>query len=108
VTFTQRFGSALLLNFDFHTLALDGVCAYATDLSENPRFLPLPPSDADEVARVLSGSARRTHGLHGKRADLDDEDTLTRSEPPLAQLAPSIQSKSQHSGWIRLGDSVNS
>jgi len=35
---------------------------YAPDGAGNPHFLPLPPSD-DEVARVLSGTARRIHRL---------------------------------------------
>ena len=61
VTFIQRFGSALNLNVHFHTLALDGVYTYVTDLTEGPRFLPLPPPS-------------------------DDDDAFAREEPLLAHL----------------------
>jgi hypothetical protein len=86
VTFIQRFGSALNLNVHFHTLALDGVYTYVTDLTESPRFLPLPPPSDDEVARVLSGTARRIHRLLEARAASDDDDAFAREEPLLAHL----------------------
>lgn len=59
VTFVQRFGSALNLNVHFHTLVLDGAYPYTIGQGRTPRFLPLPPPGADEVARVLAGTARR-------------------------------------------------
>ena len=40
-----------------------------------PRFLPLPPPDPDEVARVLAGTARRIAKLVESRAG-EDEDAL--------------------------------
>ena len=63
VTFIQRFGSALNVNVHFHTLALDGVYTYAVGQGQPTRFLPLPPPEADEVARVLAGAARRIERL---------------------------------------------
>ncbi len=84
-----------------------------TDLAENPRFLPLPPPSEDEVARVLSGTARRIHRLLEVRADGDDDDALTRDEPLLAHLtAASLRTRIAtgcHLGerWQRLGDRVD-
>ena len=112
VTFIQRFGSALNLNVHFHTLALDGVYTYVTDLTESPRFLPLPPPSEDEVARVLSGTARRIHRLLEARVDGDD-DALARDEPLLAHLtAASLRTRiatgcEQGERWRRLGDRVD-
>ena len=83
VTFIQRFGSALNLNLHFHTLALDGVYTYTLGQASAPRFLTLPPPNADEVARVLAGAARRIRRLLEERAG-DDEDALARDEPLLA------------------------
>jgi hypothetical protein len=112
VTFIQRFGSALNLNVHFHTLALDGVYTYAPDVAENPRFLPLPPPSEDDVARVLSGTARRIHRLLEDDADGDD-DALTRDDPLLAHLtAASLRTRiatgpQQDERWRRLGDRVD-
>ncbi len=111
VTFIQRFGSALNLNVHFHTLALDGAYTYTVGQSRAPRFLPLPPPNADEVARVLAGTARRIQRLLGERAR-DDEDALARDEPVLAMLAAaSLRTRiatGPHRGdpWRRLGDRV--
>jgi hypothetical protein len=113
VTFIQRFGSALNLNVHFHTLALDGVYTYVTDLTENPRFLPLPPPSEDEVARVLAGTARRIHRLLEARADGDEDEVFAREEPLLAHLtAASLRTRIAtgcHLGerWRRLGDRVD-
>jgi len=112
VTFIQRFGSALNLNVHFHTLALDGVYTYAPDATENPRFLPLPPPSDDEVARVLSGTARRIHRLLEARVDGDD-DALARDDPLLALLTvASLRTRiatgpQQGERWRRLGDRVD-
>jgi len=109
VTFIQRFGSALNLNVHFHTLALDGV--YSIDAGKPIHFRPLPPPSADEVARVLAGTARRIAGLLAARSD-DDDDALARDEPLLAVLAAaSLRARSAsgpHAGqrWRRLGDRV--
>ena len=73
VTFIQRFGSALNLNVHFHTLALDGVYQYDLGQDKSPRFLPLPPPEPGEVARVLSGAARRIQRVIEAR-HADDED----------------------------------
>jgi len=111
VTFIQRFGSALNANLHFHTLALDGV--YATGAGAPTRFLPLPPPNADEVARVLAGTARRIARLLGSRAEGDD-DPLARDEPLLATLAAaSLRTRiasGPHAGerWRRLGDRIES
>jgi hypothetical protein len=109
VIFIQRFGSALNLNLHFHTLALDGV--YMRGQRGSLRFLPLPPPDADEVARVLAGTARRIQRVIEAGIE-DDEDALARDEPLLALLsAASLQSRSAtgaHQGerWRRLGDRI--
>ena len=108
-TFIQRFGSALNLNLHFHTLALDGV--YTGGQGASLRFLPLPPPDADEMARVLAGTARRIQRVIEAGIE-DDEDALARDEPLLALLsAASLQSRiatGVHRGerWRRLGDRV--
>ncbi len=109
VTFIQRFGSALNLNIHFHTLVFDGV--YSRDTGKPTHFRPLPPPSADEVARVLAGTARRIARLLASRADGDD-DALARDEPLLAVLAAaSLRTRSAtgpHAGqrWRRLGDRV--
>jgi hypothetical protein len=111
VTFIQRFGSALDLNVHFHTLALDGAYTYAFGHAQPTRFLPLPPPEADEVARVLAGAARRIQRLIEARAG-DDADALARDEPLLALLAAaSLRARiatGPHRGepWRRLGDRV--
>ncbi len=111
ITFIQRIGSALNLNIHFHTLALDGVYTYTLGQGQAPRFLPLPPPSADEVARVLAGTARRIQRLLEARAE-DDADALARDEPLLALLAAaSLRTRiatGAHRGepWRRLGDRV--
>jgi hypothetical protein len=104
-------GSALNLNLHFPTLALDGVYAYTGGRRVSPRFFPLPPPDADEVMRVLSGTARRIHRLLVTRA-AGDEDALARDEPLLALLATASLRTRIATGpragqrWRRLGDRV--
>jgi hypothetical protein len=111
VTFIQRFGSALNLNLHFHTLALDGVYADTREPGSVPRFLPLPPPDDDELARVLAGTARRLERLLAERAG-EDEDALARDEPLLAVLAEASLRGRSASGpnagerWRRLGDRI--
>jgi len=111
VTFIQRFGSALNLNVHFHTLALDGVYLYDIGRDKSPRFLPLPPPAPGEVARVLSGAARRIQRVIAAR-HADDEDALARDEPLLALLtAASLGTRiatgpCQGEPWRRLGDRV--
>jgi hypothetical protein len=111
VTFVQRFGSAMNLNFHFHTLALDGVYADTRDLGATPHFLPLPPPDNDEVAQVLAGTARRLQRLVAKRAG-EDEEALARDEPLLAVFAAASLRGRSASGpnagerWRRLGGHI--
>ncbi len=111
VTFVQRFGSALDLNVHFHTLALDGAYTHAVGRGQPTRFLPLPPPEADDVARVLAGVARRIERVIEARAG-DDVDALARDEPLLALLAgASLRTRiasGPHRGepWRRLGDRV--
>jgi len=112
VTFIQRFGSALNLNMHFHTLALDGVYPYEMGPGHPPHFLPLPPPEPDEVARVLAGAARRIQRVIEAR-DADDAEALARDEPLLALLtAASLRTRiatGPHRGepWRRLGDRVD-
>ena len=111
VTFIQRFGSALNLNPHFHTLALDGVYSYTLGQGQAPRFLPLPPPSADEMVRVLAGTARRIQRLLEAWAE-DDADALARDEPLMALLtAASLRTRiatGAHRGepWRRQGDRV--
>jgi hypothetical protein len=77
VTFIQRFGSALDLDVHFHTLALDGVYTHEVGRGQPTRFLPLPPPEADEVARVLAGAARRIQRLVEARAGVGRRRKLT-------------------------------
>jgi len=111
VTFIQRFGSALNLNVHFHTLAVDGVYPYAPEHGGQARFLPLPPPEPDEVARVLAGAARRIRRVIEAR-HADDEGALARNEPLLALLAAASLRTRIATGpdrgqpWRRLGDRV--
>ena len=111
VTFIQRFGSALNLTPHFHSLVLDGV--YAGPAHTPGPFLPLPPPETEDVARVMAGTARRTMRLvegRGQRDGLDDD--AAEDDPLLATLmAASIQSRiasGPEAGqrWRRLGDRV--
>jgi hypothetical protein len=111
VTFIQRFGSALNLNVHFHALVLDGAYPYWLGRGHAVRFLPLPPPEADEVARVLAGAARRIQRVIEAR-DADDADALARDEPLLALLAArSLRTRiatgpDRGEPWRRLGDRV--
>jgi hypothetical protein len=99
VTFIQRFGSALNLNLHFHTLALDGV--YMRGEGGSLRFLPLSPPDADEVARVIVGTARRIQrvieaaGRGGGDAPPPATNPCSRSSPrpPCKAAAPSERTR---------------
>ena len=111
VTFLQRFGSAMNLNLHFHTLALDGAYLYPPSQRGPPRFAALEPPTADDVARVLAGTARRLHRLIADRADGDDH-AMARNEPLLALLAEASLRTRIATGpdagkpWRRLGDRV--
>jgi hypothetical protein len=89
VTFVQRFGDALNLNFHFHSLLLDGVFAREAQGS-TPRFHRLPPPDDAEVARVAAQVTRRIARLLERRglgpeADRVEADPLPGEEPLLAE-----------------------
>jgi hypothetical protein len=111
VTFIQRFGSALNLTPHLHSLVLDGV--YPGPAHAPGAFLPLPPPETEDVARVMAGTARRVMRLvesRGQRDDLDDR--MAQDDPLLTTLmAASIQSRiatGPEAGhrWRRLGDRV--
>jgi hypothetical protein len=110
VTFIQRFGSALNLTPHFHTLVLDGV--YAGRSHDLGSFVPLPPPETEDVARILVGTARRILRIFERRGLDPDEDSLASDEPLLALLtAASIRSRiatgpEAGQGWRRLGDRV--
>ena len=111
VTFIQRFGSALNLTPHFHSLVLDGV--YAGPAHSPGRFLPLPPPETEDVARVMAGTARRLMRLvEGRRQSAGLDDEAAQDDPLLATLmAASIQSRiatGPEAGqrWRRLGDRV--
>jgi len=113
VTFIQRFGSALNLTPHFHSLVLDGV--YAGPAHSPEPFLPLPPPETEDVARVLAGTARRVMRLALRRrqdSGLDDNVRERGDDPLLATLmAASVRSRiatGPEAGqrWRRLGDRV--
>jgi hypothetical protein len=110
VTFIQRFGSALNLTPHFHSLVLDGIFAGP---AYNPGpFLPLPPPETEDVARVMAGAARRVMRHLKKHGLENDDDPLASDDPLLATLmAASIRSRiatGPEAGepWQRLGDRV--
>ena len=110
VTFIQRFGSALNLTPHFHSLVLDGV--YPGPAHNPGRFVPLPPPETEDVARVMEGTARRMMRLLEMRGLEGSDDPLASEDPLLATLmAASIRSRiatGQQAGqpWRRLGDRV--
>jgi len=110
VTFIQRFGSALNLTPHFHVLVLDGV--YPGSSHDLGSFVPLPPPETEDVARILAGAARRILRIVERRGLDPGEDSLTSDEPLLALLtAASIRSRiatGPEAGerWRRLGDRV--
>jgi hypothetical protein len=110
VTFIQRFGSALNLAPHFHTLVLDGV--YPGPSYDLGSFVPLPPPETEDIARVLAGTARRILRILERRGLDSDEDALASDDPLLALLtAASIRSRiatGPEAGerWRRLGDRV--
>jgi len=107
VTFIQRFGSALNPTPHFHSLVLDGV--YPGPAHAPGPFLPLPPPETEDVARVMAGTARRVMRLVESRGQRDDpEDWAAEGDPLLATLmAASIQSRiAAGQRWRRLGDRV--
>ena len=110
VTAIQRFGSALNLAPHFHTLLLDGI--YPGPAHTPGGFLPLPPPETEDVARVMTGTARRIMRLLEKRGLQSGDDSLARDDPLLATLmAASVRSRiatGPQAGqpWRRLGDRV--
>jgi hypothetical protein len=108
ITFIQRFGSALNLTPHFHVLVLDGV--YPGPSHDLGTFVPLAPPETEDVARVLTGTARRILRVLERRGLDSDEDSLASDDPLLALLtAASIRSRiatgpeaGEH--WRRLGD----
>ena len=94
----------------FHSLVFDGV--YPGPTHAPGSFVPLPPPDTDDVARVMAGTARRVMRLLEKRGLEDGEDPLASDDSLLASLmAASIRSRiatGPEAGqpWLRLGDRV--
>jgi len=92
VSFIQRFGSALNLTPHFHTLVLDGI--YPGPPHDLGSFVPLPPPETEDVARVLAGTARRILRIVERKGLDSDEDSLASDDPLLAMLAAaSIRSR---------------
>jgi hypothetical protein len=90
---------------------LDGV--YAGPSYTPGPFLPLPPPETEDVARVMAGTARRiVRTLERRELDEDAHDPVAADEPLLATLtAASIRSRlatGPEAGqpWRRLGDRV--
>ncbi len=112
ITFIQRFGSALNLAPHFHSPVLDGV--YAGPVANPGPFLPLPPPETEDVARVMAGTARRVKRLLEKQNLEQNDDPIAANDPLLAMLmAASVRSRiatGPEAGlpWRRLGDRVES
>lgn len=110
VTFIQRFGSALNLTPHFHSLVLDGV--YAGPAHAPGPFLPLPPPEIEDVARVMAGTARRLLTMLERRNLDRGGENATEGDRMLATLmAASVGSRiasgdDQGQTWRRLGDRV--
>jgi hypothetical protein len=103
VTFMQRFGSALNVNFHFHCVFLEGVYLDRTDQGLKPWFVTAePPTDAD-IATVVQKISRRVirtlQRLGYLEAGTDDmvateHDPLRDDAPELARtLAASVQQR---------------
>ena len=97
VTFVQRFGGAINLNVQFHSLVFDGV--YYEDSDGWIRFRRLPPPTDSEVAGVTAGIVKKIlrllerRGL-GPQADFEEADPLLREQPLLAELhSASVQGR---------------
>jgi putative transposase/transposase-like zinc-binding protein len=58
VTFMQRFGSALNLNFHLHVLFLEGVYLDRTDQGRKPRFVTAEPPSTEDVVATGHGPLR--------------------------------------------------
>jgi hypothetical protein len=103
VTFMQRFGSALNLNFHLHVIFLEGVYLDRTDQGRRPRFVTVePPSDADitavvqKISRHVIRTLRRLGYLEAGTEDVvaTGHDPLREDAPKLAQtLAASVQQR---------------
>ncbi|MCP5058546.1 MAG: transposase, partial [bacterium] len=110
VTFLQRFGSALNLTPHFHSLVLDGI--YPGPAHAPGPFLPLPPPETEDVARVMAGTARRIIRLLEHRNLEYGNPGPAEDDPLLATLmAASIHSRiatGPEAGqpWRRQGDRV--
>jgi hypothetical protein len=88
VSFLQRFGSSLELNFHVHALLPDGVFARpGGDPDARPKFHELPPPADADVAWLLGKIAERVTALLRGRGRLDDEDTSGPGEDDLPLLA---------------------
>jgi hypothetical protein len=75
VSFLQRFGSDLTLNFHVHTVAVDGIFLHHDPFGEErPRFVPLPPPTDEEVQRLCLRVARRVLALLARRGRLDADE----------------------------------
>jgi len=91
-------------------MVLDGV--YAGPSHSPGPFLPLPPPETEDVARVMAGTARRVIRLLEKRGIEGDDDPLAEDDPLLAMLmVASVRSRiatGPEAGlpWRRLGDRV--
>jgi hypothetical protein len=92
VTFIQRFSSAVNLTPHFYSLVLDGV--YAGPANNPGRFIPLPPPETEDVARVMTGTALRVMRLLEKREFENGDAPLATDDLLLATLiAASIRSR---------------
>lgn len=78
MTVIQRFGSSLVLNGHFHTLAADGV--WARQAEDSLSFHPLPAPSREDVSRIARADcrkgqrvlSRRRTGNNGQESLLDE------------------------------------
>jgi hypothetical protein len=106
VTFVQRFGSALNCHLHFHSIVFDGVYACAEE-GELPRFYPLRPPDAKDVAAVAGAVAERVAALMENRersvepGALEMEDLVGASITGRLATGPNAGRKVKTAGMFR-------
>jgi hypothetical protein len=87
-----RFGSAANCHLHFHSIVFDGVYACAEE-GESPRFYPLRPPDAKDVAAAAARVAERVAKLMEKRDGAAEQEA-----PAMADLYAASMTGRQATG----------
>ena len=94
VSFLQRFGSSLELNFHVHALLPDGVFTRpGGDPDARPKFHELPPPADADLATLLAKLAKRVTALLVRRGrlDPDEDDAPDEGDLPLLAALPTAR-----------------